>query len=534
MKKTGNTPSTALSRQKKGVLILAAFAAVLLIAYLVLIHLPRTVTLRLPLTDEAGDTMSYVVLDADGKRVAPVTDGETAVYTAESAMTFTSSPYLYPEIPLDALTRVKVDNAAGSFVLYRDKNTGAYLIEGDEMLAYDGQSLASLKVASCVMLADERLEGTYATDASLAPYGLSSDAFSAAVTVSGGSVDNCTVLIGDELPTGAGYYAKRLDKPYVYTLPADVSVFFAAGNSYILPLITPPLSESACQYMETFEIDRGGEPFLKSAIVPEERRTGSADTDLHKLTYPAPYSVSLEKYYETLTAFVNFRGDAILETGVLAGGDEHANEVFARYGFDSPTNDVRFVAGGQEYRFLSGARFTTADGKPAYYVYSPYTDTVLSVPLENAPFLEYTLLDFINPSVFQMKIDNVRTLAVTAAGRTVTYSFEGSGKDLVVKNETDGLVVDTASFRQLFIALLSVQIGGYASPSDASGVEELAFTVTTRFDETETFRFSVISTTRSLMTLNDSAEFYCNRSYVTDIVNKWQHLLAGETLAAAY
>ena len=149
----------------------------------------------------------------------------------------------------------------------------------------------------------------------------------------------------------------------MYVVDSSVSVFFEDEKSFFDPKIAPALTQSEYQYMESFAIRKNGEPFLASAIVPEEQRTDTGDTDLHKITYPAGYSASLSKYYEALASLATLSGSKVIETNVFASGEENTAALFDKYGLTVATNDVSYAVGEKSYRFLTGTRFTDSDGK---------------------------------------------------------------------------------------------------------------------------------------------------------------------------
>ena len=156
------------------------------------------------------------------------------------------------------------------------------------------------------------------------------------------------------------------------------------------------------------------------------------------------------------------------------------------------------------------------------------------LPLENAPFLEYELLDFIDGGIFQINIKDVTELSASVPGISCHFVLEGEGQNLKVTETASGKTIDTASFRQFYISLLSARIEGYATSADVTGNTEFSFKVTTKYGEKATYAFDIISTTRALITLDGSAEFYTNRSYVTKAAERLVMLANGETIAADY
>jgi hypothetical protein len=268
--------------------------------------------------------------------------------------------------------------------------------------------------------------------------------------------------------------------------------------------------------------------------VPEELRTQTSDTSLHKIVYPANYPASLTKYYDALACFASLTGTVVVETNVLSIPEDEAAEILEKYGLVNPSNDVNCVYKGTEYRFLTGNKFTDENGNVIYYVYSPYMDTIVELPLANAPFLEYELMDFIDSGIFQVNIKNISEITAHTPRRSCRFVLEGSGDSLKVTEANSGKVIDTASFRQFYISLLNVKIEGYATAADVTGENEFGFAVTSVFGEKNAYEFSTISTTRDLITLDGNSQFYTNRSFVTKAAERLEMLMNGEIITPDY
>ncbi len=527
---------TMLGSQKFMIIILAALVLVLAVVYFIISGLNKNFSLVLPRYDSDGDLLEYSYSSENGDKVLLVSQDEnTITVNAESKINYSSRPFIYPEIPLENLSSVTVKNSLDEYTLYFDSFSGEYLISGNEMQLYQPQPISELRFQARYMLSVEKIEGLYNTDETLAAFGLDRDSSPVSVTVTDLQGNSNTVLIGNELVSGASYYAKGADKPYVYVLDSSVSVFFNDRNAFISPVIAPSIDGNNYQYIEEFCINKNGEPFIASSIIPDEQRQNTGNTDMHKLTYPAKYPASLTNYYTALSYLSNISGESVVETNVFATDDiDSLNAMLEKYGLTVPTNDVLYVFGGKEYRFITGSRFADELGRVCYYVYSPYADTIVTLPLDNAPFLEYELIDFIDANIFQMNITNVSEIEITTPSGKYNFVLQGEGKNLVVIEKNSGKVIDVSSFRQFFISLLSVKIDGYATRADVTGNTELTFKVVTKFGEISTYSFDTISTTRALITLDGSSEFYTNRAYVTDVVNKLSMLINGETITADY
>lgn len=530
-----NRQKTQITKQVSVIAILAAMIAVFAIAAAVvqIFFKKPEVSIELPLYDEVtGDVLEYDIFKCEsGGDVTKIYKDDVIVLTADSEITYRVRPFIYPQISVENTKEIVVSNEYGEFSIYLDEQTGEHLIKGCEMQIYDEQALSNLRFQARFMLATQRFDEKYETEEQLSAFGLDEASSPAKVTVTDTDGNTYSVLIGKKLVSDAGYYAKSPDRPYVYVLDSSVSIFFDDRNSYISPILTMPMSQNEYQYASSFSIYKKNEPFIISEIVPDEQRVSSSDTDLHKLTYPARYPVSFDGYYDALECFANLSGSKTVEANVLSGGFDSAYEIFEKYGLNESSNDVCCTYNGTEHRFITGSKFVDENGETVYYAYSVLLDTIVELPLSSAPFLEYELMDFINPNFFQVNIAGVSEIEISASNRKCRFVLDTSSGSLAVTEAYSGKTIDTASFRQFYISLLTPAIEGYAAASDVTGDTEVDFTVRSVYGEETQYRFSLISTTRELLTLNGNSEFYVPRSAVLNISEKLEKLISGEVIS---
>jgi hypothetical protein len=530
-----NVRKTAFAKEKITIIILASLALILGIVYIVLVNLNGKKQIVLPLYDSEGDRLDYTYSVKSGAITKTENREDSILLEYDGEVEYTSNPFIFEEIARNDVSEIEVSNRYGGFTVYRDEYSGNFFFKGNEYQLYDHESLGYMIFYARSFLADSRLDAEYKTKEELADFGLDDKSPKTTIKVTDNKGNSNTVIIGSQLVTGTGYYAKHENKPYVYVISNNYELFLKSVNNYLSPIIAEPLSNSEYSYVEEFDIAKNGEPFMASRIVPEEMRSSTGKNDLHKLTYPGGYSASLNNYYSALYNFIDIKGTQVVETNVLNNStEERAAELFEKYGFTVPSNDVYYVYNGKEHRFLTGNKFVDSDGVTVYYAYSYYMDTIVKLPLDNAPFLEYRLIDFIDENIFRTNINNVESLRVQTADREYVFTLSGEGKALEVKEETTGRKIDTDSFRQFYISLLNIKIDGYDADKTASYPTELAFDVKTVFGEEYNYSFATISTTRNRIKLDEDSEFYTNRTYITTAIEKLDALMKGEILKADY
>ena len=172
-----------------------------------------------------------------------------------------------------------------------------------------------------------------------------------------------------------------------------------------------------------------------------------------------------------------------------------------------------------------------------YYVYSEYQDTIVPVEESALDFLNYEIVDLLQSNVFQYNINDVSSIELKYGGKTVTFDVTGEGESLSVTEKTGGKKIDTPSFRQFYISLLSVTIGGYSST--VGSVEdnykhELTFTVTLDSGEKVVFDFYGESTMSCHMIIDGKGGFKTDRKWIENIVSKAEMLLNDESIGSEF
>lgn len=539
-----------LSKQKKTIILLALLALILAVAYFLISFFVKEELNTVLLIDEEGDYVEAVVSDSSGRGItlnylSGVLSGENDnkfnVKKGESrdvlctfnadGIEITYYPMIFPEIPLNELSRVTVTSPVSSFSVYMTQDS-VPLISGAEENLYQSNELSNLLLQARYMLSNRRIDfsGEYSD------YGIHEDSVRVDVTDKSGRVNS--VLIGDLTPDGSGYYMKHTDKEHIYVMDSSCEVFFNDVTYFLSPIITKTIPEESRNYLSSFTFDKNRLPFFSCAIIPEEQRAGVNANRLHRMTYPSKdYVLNTYNLYEVFSTLGALSGEAVMEYGVSE--KEGYEDCMAFYGFDEPYADIRYTFGTQQYMFVVGDSVTDEEsGEKYYYVYSPYMDTIVLLAASKVPFLEYEMVDFVQAKVFQHNIADVAEIQVTGKNSTRSFSLSGTGKDLAVTEKNSGKVVDSDSFRQFYISLLNVNLDGYSSFEESRDVSELehelTFNVTLNSGERLTYSFYSESTLRCYMVVDGKGEFYTKREYIDKILANTDKLMSGEIIESEF
>lgn len=532
-------------RQKKFIMIFALCALVLALLYVIFTFVIKDPLNTVYVLDKDGDVLdaSIVFSNSDGNISQSLLEqlcasGQKGAYdvkkgqTDDIAYTFRARdvsisyrPFIYPEILLENIKEFTVTNENGSFTVYRDTNTDNFIIKGAERQTYNSSSLSNLIFQARFMLSLQKLENA---SKNLSDYGLASQDNPVCLSITDTDGKTNTVFIGKSIQSG--FYMKHKDKPYIYIMDSSASVFFSSVNTFLAPYLTPAFEENKTNYAEKFTLSKNGSLFIDSNILPQDLQENSSS--LHRITYPSDYAVNYMNYYNALSSMSQITGSAVLEYSVSSKPNKA--ELFSYFGFDTPSNQASITIEGKTYSFITGNTFTRDDIK-YYYAYSDYLDIIVALEIQSVPFLSYSLIDFVSQNVFQVNIKDVQSIDITSSGTTRKFELSGDGDALTVTEKTSKRDIDTQSFRQMYISLLSVNIEGISDTTDISNLPlDLSFTVTKKNGNVTVYDFYTLSTTRTLIAVNGNFEFYTSGTSIEKIKENLSKLMRGETIQKDY
>lgn len=432
-------------------------------------------------------------------------------------------PYVYDVIPSDRVQSIYVKNSYGEYRFNMDPVAKDFVLEGRETLTFDKEKLSYLYVNTCNMLAMTKVEDA---NPDTAEYGLPNGKSDTFFTVTEHDGTQHTVYIGSILPTGAAYYCKSADKPHIYVIDTMIeSCVLASPAVYITPLIAPPIAQEKRYGIETIKLVRNGELFLELQKSEEDSSVDDGTAISHVMTYPGGYSASQIVTDSILTKLVSFVGTSVVEHEIPV---EDMEEILTRYGLINPSAELIYTLEGKEYRILFGSK--TEDGS-AYYVLNLSQQTICTVAAADIPFMEYDLIKFIDDYIFQMDINNVKSIKVTTKQHSEEFELSGEKADLVVTRKSNGEVVDTRNFRQFYIDVLLVNLEDYAD-APAEPNEILSYVIETRSGKKHEYRFYDLSTRKVFFTVGGVGQFYANRDTVEKVINNFDKLLKGEEVVS--
>ena len=400
-----------------------------------------------------------------------------------------------------------------------------------------------------------------------------------------------TVIVGDPIVGGGGYYCKLAgdENKSVYIMNNDNydMALLQPIENLITPMITYPSSLTSCFNVENFVLAScvGGNienlnvevAFDYIDLTMRSKTMTSSDPYITGSGYRFKYG-GYRLSADVISAVLqNFYQPNIV--GIKKLGVHNDPDSLKEYGLDEPAyvlsydlqldtnSDGKFDSSVNNYLRIS--KLTEND---TYYVYSDLCDVIAEVSEHSLYFVEYKLLEWVNPFPIWFNLAFVRNIEIISPkinaslvldnskssqkdeinSINVTYTYNGKvldyeltrlsagGREIV---EKDGEIYN---LRQFYKSLLTLTLGGHVSDGIFKLTEEEMAALRDK-DDSEcqliiklsaedyasitnpnyhpvnnkadmVFRFYRYSDGRSYMTINGEGEFWVDASFVEKLI----------------
>ena len=500
-----------MKRQKILIIVLLSLFILLLVGYFLIIR---------PMTETPEET----------DEAPPETEAGEALGNGDRF-------FLFGSLSRSDIAQIEVENEYGTFALYQAAEN-EFEIRGYDSVPYDETLFASLVNVSAYTLSKTKV-GSNLSDEKIAEYGLDVPVARWSVTSTGG--DKYTVLVGDRLLTGGGYYCMLEGRRSVYVLGTEVAdTILVPIENYVTPVLTTGISQENYYEVNNFTVYKDGEMLLRIRLKDKEDQNNPDALAENIMDYPTAYSPDANMYYEIIFSYLELRADSCYKLGATA-------EDFAAVGLDDPAHGITFEYEGQKFELY----FSELTENGTYYVYSSLYPNVIGICSgENHTYLEYSLIDWIDPYVYQQYITNIQKLNISTDTVQAEFRLEHDVDDqnkplLSVTTEGRALPEDyIPEFRDFYKSLVALAIQDYYAADEYATMtpEEMevfaadpenaymTFTATSLSGEETVYRFYPYSTRHSLVTIDGVGEFYVLTDLVKKIENDTIRVLNGEEI----
>ncbi len=447
--------------------------------------------------------------------------------------------FMFNNLTREDIAEIKVKNKEGTFKFVSDKN-GEFKIDGYEVVPYDTELFATLLNTTSYTLSKTKV-GSNLSDEKMEEYGLSNPQASWTVTDKKGN--KYTVYVGDRLLTGGGYYCMFEGRRSAYVLGTDIEkTVLVPIESYVTPLLCGGISQDDYYVTDKFTVYKDGEVICRIRLQDEEDWINPDALAQNIMDYPTSYIPNSTLYYDILFKYMGLYANGCYKLGA-------SDKDFEDIGLDEPKHIIAFDYKEQHFELY----FTEKTKDGIYYATSNLMPYVIGIcDATEFEYLEYDLIDWIDPYIFQQYITNIASIEVKSDKANALYklyhSKDEKGNDTlaVTANDTAIAADDIVNFRNYYKSLLAVTAEGYCKDdeycklseeelkalTEKEGAEDLYFSYTTLSGETKTFRFYRYSTGHSLVTVDGVGEFYTYTDLVEKIENDTVKILSGDEVTA--
>mgnify|MGYP000853322246 FL=1 len=344
---------------------------------------------------------------------------------------------------------VTLKNDDGTFVIVKKDDEWALSAPTD--LRYDSSQLSSIVINSAAIVADKVVEEN-AEDLSI--YGLDDPATAIIKAKDGTSV---TLEIGDQTPTGGGYYVKLAGKNKVYTISKYTGDKLISGRNDIR---AKQLFDITADDIQKFGLNRKGQNIFISEKID----------DTWNMVSPIKGSMNDTSFLPML--------EAVAGAEVVDFVDDDPEDLSV-YGLDKPTYELIFSTEATgEIKLQMGLELKNDS---TIYAKLDGNDEVFTISTSPFTFLDKPLKEIVNIFAYIVNISEVKKIDLTMDGKTthmeldVYLDEEGnmdSDKDKFYVNGVDASGRNENGkqpFRQFYQALIGISIDEIDVDGDPSG-----------------------------------------------------------------
>ncbi|MBE6807117.1 MAG: DUF4340 domain-containing protein [Ruminococcaceae bacterium] len=364
------------------------------------------------------------------------------------------------------LRRVDFKNENGSFTIYYNEDDGNFLIKGCEDILLSSEVISLLKEYTTEIIAMDQVKEPGA----LKDYGLDKPNATAVITYADGS--KATLKLGDELPTGDGYYGVLEGKEGVYMFDTDSASLFRFRNSAFADttLIVAPAVKSDDTYGSALlkEIRYTGKNFKKPMVLRRSYKTDGEELQLFSYVITEPYPRGTTD--EASGYYSSFKGLSASHALYLHPTAEQKKKL----GFNDPLANIQFTM---------AVETSESDDENAPNTYYNATTTKLTVGsinsdgdyivmvegidaiflLEKSTFsniADRTYENTVNELLFLKSIDQLGRITIEIDGKTTDFELNHYPGAENLDDQMQVLVgeemLSTPDFRELYQLLMGL------------------------------------------------------------------------------
>jgi len=266
-----------------------------------------------------------------------------------------------------------------------------------------------------------------------------------------------------------------------------------------------------------------------------------------KLTAPNEYIaegmnfsyLDMSNFNDFVQKITQLEGERVVACGFSNNGDASSidTELLEKYGLANPDKHFAFEYDG----VVTDLYVSELNENGKYYAYSTFkgelngakvnatTDVVVEISPENAPWLKWDIVEYLDHSLFSIFIVDITDMQITADGKT--YDFKLSTVDGDLKEvKLDGKNYDVKSFKYLYQSIISIKMQSEYTPVEGeTPTEYFRLKIHTETNSPEVV-FYRVSSSKCYFTIDGQGSYYVLVEDVNEARDRLSAYLNGEIL----
>lgn len=469
---------------------------------------------------------------------------ETAEEESSESYTTSTSVVSLIESDSDTINKVVVVNPNGSYEIDRtrkatDDEDAVYGIAELAGFTENTGEYSSLLDQFCNFSASRLIEEN-APD--IAKYGLEKPAYTITLYYDDGTQHE--IRVGNQLPTGSGYYMMLDDDKNVYGM-AEAKM--------------ERLNYTALDYMDKNVIepwvaytDEDGNAVSAPTIGYLQVEGGTLEDVFRIVPISAEETSSYGSTYKIVSPFeadMKFKSDE-------SGNDQHlvytsglqqltadsvavlhpAEEEFAAYGLAEPYCTISFSRDDTEYVWYVGDAATASDGSAAHYLYSEDQPVIYLVADSNLPWISIDIEDMYSSLMLLPFIDDVEKIDLMVYDKTYTIEVDAEKDEndkTILTPHLDGKEMQVDAYRKMYQYLLAAPAEGI-NKSEEQGTLVASFTYCYRDGGSDTIELFDLGNRTCILSINGNRQWTTRISYVQHLETNIEKFENGEIPSLDY
>lgn len=427
----------------------------------------------------------------------------------------TASIVVYKRNSAD-ITALHIKNARGAFTIRQKK--GKFSIDGISP-ALLSQDTVSTSVTTAADIEATRVIENNAKD--LASYGLANPKAVLDITCNGKTE---TVNIGNDTPTSTGTYISVKGSNKVYLANGTMGTSYTGVASDFINLSVYALDSSSLNKLTRIEF---GGSARKAPIILDETASSAAAaaasgaSQEYTMSSPFNYPVNTDTISSLTSSLSSVSADSAISLDV-------SQKSLEKYGLANPKYTLSLTYDKKTTKLLFGTGYS-GSGTTYLPVMVEGTPAIYKVDASTVQFYDYQLSNLTSTLLYIPNIGDIKSLQLTAAGKTDTLNISGSADN--ISGNVNGKAVKESNIKNFYENAIGITTEGvYEQPANGKVYAKFVYTYRNAKTPPVTVEFREIDGRRCSFTINGRTDFYTLTATVDNAIAKMNTLAAGKTV----